>query len=96
MQTVCGDLRSAFDATVQIPEESSRVCEMTLANMERGNEFSVCVDSDVYPCITDLRGIALANAAIFLLNIRPNFVDLNVLHVKVSQLGIHERLAALR
>lgn len=53
MQAVSSDLRAAFDATVQIPEESSRVCEMTFANMERRNELSVCVG--VYKVVFSLR-----------------------------------------
>ena len=57
MQAVSSDLRAAFDATVQIPEESSRVCEMTFANMERRNELSVCVG--VYKVVFSLRRKAL-------------------------------------
>jgi hypothetical protein len=37
MQAVSSDLSAAFDATIQIPEESSRVRKMTLADMKRGN-----------------------------------------------------------
>jgi hypothetical protein len=38
-----------------------------------------------YPRIADLRGIALANAAIFLLDICPNFVNLQMSGMKVSR-----------
>jgi hypothetical protein len=67
---------------------------MTLANMKRRNEFRVRVDCDIHPRIANLRGIALADAAVVLLDACPDFVKLQVLTMKVPHPGIHQGLTA--
>jgi hypothetical protein len=51
---------------------------MTLANVESRNEFRVRVDCDVHPRIANFGRIAFADVALFLLDVCPDFIKLQM------------------
>ncbi len=94
MQAVTRDLRPAFDAGVQVPEECGGIAAKPLADVERGDQLGFGVNRHEHPLASKLLGIARADALLFLSDPRPNFVDLKIPGSESSQSRVHQSSAA--
>ena len=95
VQSVGGELHAIRKPMIQIPQESGGIGTEALANAKRGNQFGFRVNGDIYPLVTDLGGFAFADAPCFLLNERPDFINLQIPRLQVSHSRIHHAGAAL-
>ena len=97
VESVGADLETMLfcDAITQRRQELVGCLPISLANCVRRNQLRFRVNGDKDPSITDLGRILSLYVTLFLAYKGPNFVTLNVLAAKVSQLRFHQAYAAL-
>ena len=95
MQPVSRDLRPAFDAVIQIPQELGGVTAKTLPDVKRRNQLGFRVNRHKHPLASKLFGIARANTFLFLANPRPDFIDFQVSGLESTHSSVHQFGTAL-
>lgn len=94
-QSICRNLRAAFDAVVQVPEEQPRVHAKPLSDVKRRNQFGFRVNRHVNPLAPELRRIAFSHTTILFLHEGPDFIDLQIPGLESAHSLIHQACAAL-
>jgi hypothetical protein len=90
IESVRSKLHAVRKALVQVPQKLSGIRSNTFPNTESGNQLGFCIKSNVDPLVTDLRGVTFVDAAAFLLNKRPDFINLQIPGVQVSHSCVHQ------
>ena len=95
VKPVSRDLRPAFDPVVQVPQERRGFGANATAHIKRGDELGFRVNRHIDPLAAELGSIALPNVAGFLLDKRPDFVELQIPGPEISHSSVHRSGAAL-
>jgi hypothetical protein len=97
MKSVRCQLEAVFlcDPIPQHRQKPIRSFAGSLANGIGRNQFRVCIQGHENPSISEFRGILWLYVTLLLATESPNFVSLNSLAAKITQLRVHQLLAAL-
>lgn len=94
IQSIGRELNGRGEAFVQVPKKRCRGFLRPLANKERRHQFGLLVNRHEYPLVSDLGRIALSNVPSFLLNERPDFVNLQIPGLDSAHPFVHQSGAA--
>jgi hypothetical protein len=94
VQPVRGELHAISETVVQVPQESRCVGPESLAHVERGDQLSFRVNGDIDPLVADFGRVAFVNAGAFLVNERPDFINLQIPGGQVPHSRVHQLRAA--
>jgi len=94
-QTVSCDLHATGDTVIQVPKKRAGNFAVSLPDDERRNQFSFLINRHVNPLVAQVGRFVFANMTRFLLNERPDFINLQIPRVQIAHSGIHQVSTAL-